>query len=101
MPIAGRERDASYCQASGLLPVHVVLVTPILVPPYWPAVSSGPRHCPVDASSLVFFVSTGGICARAFNSDGCIAMKLNKIHVNSSKHNGYHVARGPLSLGGP
>ena len=38
VPIVGRERDPSGCRASGLLPVHVVLVPPLLVPPPWPAV---------------------------------------------------------------
>ena len=38
VPIAGRERDPSGGRASGLLPVHMVLVPPLSVPPSWPAV---------------------------------------------------------------
>ena len=41
----------------------------------WLRISSGPRHCPVDASSLVFCQHRRHTCA----------MKLNKIHFNSSK----------------
>ena len=94
VPIAGRECDPSGCRASGL-PVHVVLVPPLLVPPSWPAVVVTSKLWTTAMYSRRMFsrfcVNTGGIHARMFNSDGYIAMKLNKIHFNSSKHNGYHV----------
>ena len=99
VPMAGRERDPSGCRASGLLPVHVVLVPPLLVTPSWPAVVVTSKLWTTAMYSRRifsrFFVNTGGMHARMFNSDGYIAMKLNKIHFNSSKHNGYHVVTGP------
>ena len=101
MPIAGRERDPSGCRASGLLPVHVVLVPPLLVPPSWPAVVVTSKLWTTAIYSRRifsrFFVNTGGIHARMFNSDRYIAMKLNKIHFNSSKHNGYYVVYRPTT----
>ena len=101
VPIAGRERDPAGCRASGLLPVHVVLVPPLLVPPSWPAVVVTSKLWTTAMYSRRifsrFFVNTGGIHARMFTSDGYIAMKLNKIHFNSSKHNGYHVVYRPTT----
>ena len=73
----------------------MVLVPLLLVPPYWPAVVVTTKLWTTALSSRRVFsrfcVNTGGMHARTFNSDGYIAMKLNKIHFNSSKHNGYHV----------
>ena len=100
VPIAGRERDPSGCRASGLLPVHVVLVPPLLVPPSWPAVVvTSKLWTTAMYSRRIFsrFLSTPEAYMRMFNSDGCIAMKFNKIHFNSSKHNGYHVVYRPTT----
>ncbi len=98
--LAERERDPSGCRASGLspeLPVHVVLVPPLLVPPPSHAMVVTkklwiPRagHRIVQSTLLLsFFCCIGGMGptgADVYSTD------TNKTQFNSSRHNGYQVA---------
>ena len=94
MSIAEGEHDLSGCRASGLvpeLPVHVVLVPPLLVPPSLPAVmvtknGHRPPHCPVDAWNFSNFFQHrrhAGVDVRRIHRS---EVELGKTHFNSSKH---------------
>ena len=84
-------------KASVLLPVHVVLVPPLLVPSSWPVVVVTNKLWTAAWSGRCFFshffVNTGGIHARTLTPTDTSQWSC------SSKHNGYHVVyRSTISI---